>query len=325
MRFVARTLLALALVTSATPAFAQDVDEATKKQARDMAIEGQSAVDKGDFVRAEELFSRASQLYPKAPTLVLYLARAQVKQEKYAAAVENFERIVREWGEEKGLSVPFREAVDLAKAEVVVARQHIATVTIHVEGAKNPNVLLDGQKIPVAALGFKRSIDAGNHSIKVTADGMKPAERAFAIKSGEALEQTIVLESDGAAPSVAVAPTQPTPSVSAKSEPNRTPAYIAFGVGAAGLGVGAITGLMAMGKHSDLEKACPNKTCSADKASDVDSYTSLGTISTVGFIVGGVGIAAGAVFLFMPKKETGKAASVLPYVGPDGFGAVGKF
>ena len=87
---------------------------------------------------------------------------------------------------------------------------------------------------------------------------------------------------------------------------------------------------MAMGKHSDLQDKCPNGKCSSDVQSDVDSYHSLGTISTIGFIAGGVLAAGGAVLFFTaPSSKSAPAqtgsAFISPYIGPGSVGAVGRF
>ena len=129
---------------------------------------------------------------------------------------------------------------------------------------------------------------------------------------------------------------QPPPATHSGGSPNRTYALVAFGVGGAGLIVGAITGFIAMGKHSDLEGKCPDGKCPADTQSDVDSYKSMGTISTIGFIVGGIGAAAGAVLWFTAPKETAakaanfatvktKGVTMTPYVGGTEAGITGRF
>jgi hypothetical protein len=107
----------------------------------------------------------------------------------------------------------------------------------------------------------------------------------------------------------------------------RTIGLVAMGVGGAGLAVGAITGFMALGKHSDLQDKCPNGKCPADVSSDVDSYHSLGTISTIGFIAGGVLAAGGAVLFFTaPKSAPAQTGGfIAPFVGPGSIGAVGRF
>src|SRR5262249_24059762 len=105
---------------------------------------------------------------------------------------------------------------------------------------------------------------------------------------------------------------------------NKTFALIAYGVGGAGLVFGAVTGLIAMGKHNDLSNNCKNGTCGTDQQSNVDGYHTMGTLPTVGFIIAGVGSAAGTVLLRTAPKES-TTAFVSPYVGPGTVGATGRF
>jgi hypothetical protein len=79
--------------------------------------------------------------------------------------------------------------------------------------------------------------------------------------------------------------------------PSRAPAYIAYGLGAAGLGVGIGFGLSAMSDKNDLDDACVNKVCPPDEQDKLDSAKLKGTISTIGFAVGGVGIALGTILI----------------------------
>jgi hypothetical protein len=100
----------------------------------------------------------------------------------------------------------------------------------------------------------------------------------------------------------------------------RTLAFVAFGVGGAGLAAGAITGAIALGKKNDLHAACPNYPgCpeqNATRAGDLSSSAStFATVSTVSFIAGGVFVAAGAVLLLLQPK---RAASPLARVGASG-------
>jgi hypothetical protein len=108
----------------------------------------------------------------------------------------------------------------------------------------------------------------------------------------------------------------------------RTYSYVALGVGAAGLVVGGITGGIAVGQHGTLKDECPNGVCRSTNAkADLDSFHSMTTISTVGFIVGGVGIATGAVLFFMSPSSSSSTKSgwIAPTIGPGSIGAVGVF
>jgi hypothetical protein len=127
------------------------------------------------------------------------------------------------------------------------------------------------------------------------------------------------------------APEQPAAS---SSFPGFLP-WTALGVGGAGLVLGTVAGVVAMGKHSDLEKVCGGGVCPSGQQNNVDSYHAMGTLSTIGFVVGGVGVAAGVVlFLVKPSAPqvspmspaTGSSPlSVTPVVGLGSVGAVGTF
>jgi hypothetical protein len=84
-----------------------------------------------------------------------------------------------------------------------------------------------------------------------------------------------------------------------------------------------VTGVLAIGKHSDLAKSC-NGGCGPGQQGELDSYHTLGLLSTIGFIVAGAGAAAGITLLVVqPKAESVPAASFV--VGPGSIGAIGRF
>ena len=102
-----------------------------------------------------------------------------------------------------------------------------------------------------------------------------------------------------------------------------------MGAGVVGLGVGAVTGILAIGKHSTLSNECTNGTCGAGAQNDLDSYHSMGTISTIGFVAGGV-LAAGGLVIFLTAPHAASSAPttglrLTPFVGPGSVGAVGTF
>jgi hypothetical protein len=85
-----------------------------------------------------------------------------------------------------------------------------------------------------------------------------------------------------------------------------------------------VAGIIALGKHSDLSKSCGGGSCGPSQQGELDSYHSVGLVSTIGFIVAGVGAAAGVTLLLVqPKGDSAPAASLV--VGPGSLGAVGRF
>jgi hypothetical protein len=330
-------VLALLAVLVPAPALAQsDSDRAT---ARQLGQDGEAALGTTDWKRAEDDFRRADALY-HAPTLSLGLARAQAAQGKFVEAWENYHRVVIE---NVTSSPAFAKALADAQREIGAIEGRRSRVTVTVTGAEAPKVTIDDVPIRAEALGVERFIDPGSHTFKAAADGYQPSAQSLAIAEGGSQTVTLALQKDSGAPaSLLVEPAAPVPGAAAaapypagetvsparEASSARTWGWIAIGVGGAGLVEGIITGLLAVGKHSDLAKDCANGICPSTENSELSSYHTMGTLSTVGFIVGGVGLAGGTVLLLTAPKSRATLAtgfSVTPYLGLGGAGATGTF
>jgi hypothetical protein len=90
----------------------------------------------------------------------------------------------------------------------------------------------------------------------------------------------------------------------------------ALGVGGIGIITGTVLGVMAMNDRSTLSgRGCnlDQNTCPPERSDDVDSYNRRLTISSVGFIGGGILAGAGAVLLLTaPKAEQSFAIRIQP-------------
>jgi hypothetical protein len=121
-----------------------------------------------------------------------------------------------------------------------------------------------------------------------------------------------------AAPALAVVPVESPP----RSMSTATKVAIAsFAVGGAGLITGSVVGIVVLSRHSSIERGCNGAACPSGDNGEVTSYRGLAYLSTVAFIVGGVGVAAGVTLLFAAPKGTPVSA----YVGPTSAGVVGTF
>lgn len=348
--FVA-TFAGFAMAPSA--ASAQDASASDIAQARQLGQQAQAAYDAGNYAESEKLWAAAAKLYGQAPTLTLGLARTQVKLGKLVGAQESYNKIIREWSANPSPAPAFKDALEAAKSEVGPVSAKIASVTVTVEGPSSPQVTLDGQPVNSAALGLKRPVDPGTHTVKATAEGYKPAETSFSVAEGGSADAKLRMEkaagaaavaavpAAGASPATGPATNDPGADTSARDGSSRkTLALVAFGVGGAGLVVGAITGIVAAGKASDLEERCPGGTCPPSEQDNVDSYKTMGAISTVGFVVAGVGGVAGLVLLLTAPKhaasagsaryatvpvKTERAVSLAPYFGGTSAGITGRF
>lgn len=95
-------------------------------------------------------------------------------------------------------------------------------------------------------------------------------------------------------------------------------ALIAGGAGIIGLGVGAVSGGKTFSSWSSAKSECATA-CGAGSQAQQDASTAstLATVSDVGFIAGGVLVAATAVLWFTAPSEH---VQVTPTAGPQGAG-----
>ena len=342
---------ALVLAFSAT-ALAQTDDE--KNTARDLGMQGQQALDRGDARTAEDRFHRAVEIFdvakaPVPPTLLLGYARGAAKAGHYIRAEEAYNRIIRA-GLPPGAPAPFVKALEDAKSEITAMSAHIAHVTINVGGCDNPNVTLDGQPLPSVVLGIRKPVDPGTHEVKASAQGCKAASASFTVGDGKETSTTVTLEKETATTPTTptttptASPSTPTTTTTVTTAPPTTPppgaegggggsglkiaGFVVLGLGGAGLIAGAVTGGIALGKHGDLAKICGagGNSCPSSAQSTIDTYNTMGTVSTVSFIVAGVALAAGlTMVLLAPSSKKSNAAFIQPYVGLGSVGAFGQF
>jgi hypothetical protein len=322
--------LALALWATAAWAEPSPSDRAT---ARVLAEEAGEALDQKSYEIAADKFGRADALV-HAPTLLLGLARAQVGLHKLVEAQENYQRIVRE-GIAPGAPPAFAKAMQDAQRELKAIAPKLAWVTVTLKEPGAGVVTVDGIELPKAAMGVKRAFNPGAHVFKAAADGYNPGATSIEVKEGETMAVSLVLEPLPASASAALtAPAvlpgdsgQPVASADA-SEPasagasrQRMFGWIGLGVGAAGLVVGGVTGLVAMGRHSTLESECPTGKCHPPSGQDtINDFRSMAAVSTVGFIVGGLAAAGGAALLLTAPHPT-QTGRVEPYIGLTSVGA----
>jgi hypothetical protein len=299
--------LAIALVAPA--AVAQDQPQAENvAAARALGMQGIQLADSGDCKGAIEKLSRAESLY-HAPSILGRLGECQVLVGQIVLGTENLNRVVRE---ELAANAPkaFRDAKERAKGVLNTALPKIARLTVKIEPSDaKAQVTVAGAVIPPALLGVERPTDPGTHEIVVSAPGYLEQRSTVTLAEGGTQEVSLKLEKDPSAvatapppapppPVVTAAPTQPPVDTTPKK--NNTLAYVALGVGGAGLVVGGITGFLALGKKGDL-KGCVDTGsgtgCPSSQKDTLDSAKTMATVSTVGFAVGFVGVGVGVVLL----------------------------
>lgn len=193
-------------------------------------------------------------------------------------------------------------------------------------------VTVDGQPVIVSA-GAAIEVDPGEHTFAFAeGDGVATEERRLVLVEGvKGRRETVVLRDRAVGlptgEKAQTASAAPMPMSVEHPAPGPPPlAWVAFGAGGVGLVVGVIAGLVADGKHSTLSGECNDSagTCAPQYAGDLDSFHALRTASTVGYVVGALGVAGGVtLWLTAPRARSATTASI--WVGPATAGIAGRF
>jgi hypothetical protein len=156
-------------------------------------------------------------------------------------------------------------------------------------------------------------MDPGKHVIEANAPGKQKWYRTVELNDSSREAQVLVpgLNAVGDTPSTA----QPVPEAttgSSSGSGQRTAALVAGAVGVVGVAVGTVYGLQATSKWDDAKGGCTDYPydCSRTAMDDRDKAKSFATLSTVGFVVGAAGLAAGAVLWFTAGSNSEKQANV---------------
>lgn len=110
-------------------------------------------------------------------------------------------------------------------------------------------------------------------------------------------------------------------------------AYVAVGVGVVGVAVGTVFLFQSNNSVDKANELCslPGGSCPQARKNEIDSLDedarSQRSLSTVGFVVGGVGLAAGAILFGVTggKKKTASTKTIQPWVGLGSAGMSGRF
>lgn len=336
---------ALSLVALATPlASAAGADPATataaqKKEAMDHFSAGKQAIEAKNYEKAvTEL--RASLDVVDSPNARLELARALRDSGKLADAWAEYERVVQDATKLAAKEERYAKTADAATTERTDVEAKLAFVIVTVAHAPADAVLKVGGKT-VPSDQWVEPIVAPPGAVDVVvsdASGKELARQTVMAAVGQKLP--VDLDAQPAAPAAPPAPkeiaaedkpdngpppadTAPPPSSSGRA--NLRPwAYVAGGVGVAGLAAFTVFGLMSNSAYSDLQNSCPNNVCPQSKASERDSGKTDQLIANIGLGVGIVGVAAGATLFVLSLGGRSAPAATGLVVGPTFVGLRGS-
>jgi hypothetical protein len=318
----------------AVPAAAQQDDDATRSAARALGTSGVDAYQDGHYDKASDELEKAYSLLP-VPSLALWSGRALVKRGLWVEAAQRFQ-------EAASLQVPAgdaivqRKAMDEARSELATLRPRIPTLELKLVGAQpeEVQVTVDGQEVASSLLGSPRLVNPGKHQITAT----RGADHAVADEAAaEGQHRVVELRFSSGASATIVGATREkaaeSPSAAGSGSDRVSPSHsntqktlgiVALAAGGAGLVLGGVTGVLAINKKAELDDTgqCEGG-CPVSLQSDVDALHRFRTISTIGFVAGGVLAATGVVLWATAPSPSGAEAHAM--LTPGGVALGGKF
>ena len=285
-------------------------DEAEKK-----FNEGIKQMDDGHYDVGCPMLADSYRLEP-LPGALFTLAECESKWGKMATALGHYEQYLAIFKK----MTPAQQGKQGSRSKVAASQidalaSEVPEISLGVP-AGDFVVKRDNVVVPPDQLGKAVRLDPGEHVFVVETSDGRSKETKIRVAVGEKRKLELQApdkkdDDNGGSTGTTVVSTPYAPK---KSGGSLVPVAISVGVvGLAGVAVGAITGVMALGDKSTADKECPNLMCTGAGKSAVDDGRTMGIVSTVGFIAGGVCLAASVLLFAMSPKQEKKTG----LIGPD--------
>jgi hypothetical protein len=325
---IGRALVALLLVVSFTAsvlAAGAPINEATddqKKLAQLAFLEGRVAFDARRFVDALRHFRKSHDIVA-SPNSRLLIANTLMELRRPTDAYGELLLAVEEADAAAAADERYKEAAEIARADLADMRQKIGLLTVNVSGADDAAKLsVAGKDVPRERWGQALTVEPGNVAV--------------VLKGAAGNEVQEVSVDAGGDVSVSIAPPTkdeppPPPPVEEESffelgtSTQHILAYAAAGLGAAGLVVGGVMGGLALSTRDDLVAQCGEAPC-PQRTDDIDKGEGFQLGANISFIAGGALLATGVVLFFTaPSDEDDDEAAVSVSLGPGHINLRGRF
>jgi hypothetical protein len=269
---------------------------------------------------------RESYRLEAIPGTLFALAECDAKAGRIATAVARYQDylglVSRMPADQKARH---RDREKTARAQVADLQRRVPqmTVVLPPNAPKTVKVKRNGAELGEATLGVELPVDPGDYTLTTQIGNGPEREISVNVQPGDHKRVELELPKEREAPATSPQPPAPVSEpASTTSHHSRSLVYLSGGIGAAGILVGSVTGLMSMSKKKTVDDNCVGTVCTPDGKSAADSGKSLASISTIGFGVGLVGIATATILLLTePKTEAPPAAArskVVPVIASQG-------
>jgi hypothetical protein len=287
-------------VGAASPATSAAGEEASNHFKRGLQL-----FDEADYTLALVEFERAYQLAPNYRALY-NIALVDMQLGRYADAARTLDQYLRDGG--TAIAASRRAEVDKTLGELKF-RTATIEISLNVPGAE---VMLDGKPIDPARLRGPTVIDAGEHTLRATAQGYSSSDRTVTLAGGDRAAVRLEL----------IAFAQPRASIEAPTHARGVfwPGFVATGALAAGAIVSGVVMLDWRSHLSQLLNTPGSSVSQRDSAAN-----SANTAGLTADILTGLAVVAGSVSIYITlgSDHSSKAPSVA--VGPQRIVLFGSF
>jgi hypothetical protein len=276
---------------------------------------GDERIEHGQTEEALRLYLGAHEIM-HVPTTGIEVARTYARLGKLVEARDAALEVLRipVAPEERD---PFRVARRAAEELARKLAREIPELMVQIappEAAGSATLRIDGRSIPRAAASLPHALDPADHVVEVAARGFKVAERRVALAIGEHKSVLITLEAtpqrgaavgrraEGRAPAT-IPPDRPKPMDRGRLH---WPFWVGIDLGAAGLAVGAVAGIVSLNRYDSAKRHCTGNHCTPEAKPDRDASLVAANVSNVGFGLGAVGIVLAVTSWLVagePRKE----------------------
>jgi hypothetical protein len=296
------------------------------------------------FVRGKDLFGRkkfedalaefrASIEIVDSPNTRLQISRALRAMARYVAAYAELGRTLVAAKELSVQDSRYQRAYEAAVQERTELQPLLGFVTLTIQNPSDgTRVLVGPEEIrraqwtePVPVYGGRAEVDVetpGHGPVKSTVVVAPGATAALAVDAQSGTPDAVAVQAPPPPPPAAPPPASPSPSRDLHAL--RPWAYVAGGVGVAGLATFAIFGAVAGSTYGDLQSACGGGVCPASKSGEIASGRTQQTVANVGLALGLVGAAAGGVLFYLSIPTKTEPPPVALVVGPTWLGLRGS-
>jgi len=257
-----------------------------------------------------------------SPNSHLMVARELVELGRLEEAWAEYEKTVAEAEAAAQKDPKYADTASGAKNEQNDLKGKLAFLKLTVSGGgPGSRVTVRGKEVPPSDWGKPVPVMPGSVRVELVASDGK--ETVQEVNAAAGSETPVTLSPSAGSPATGAAPAEGgqgsakfEASTSGKGPGMRTWAYIAGGVGVAGLATFGIFGAMNNAKHSKLQDACKDGVCPSNMEDEKDTGKTYQTIANVGLVVGVVGLGTGTVLYLMSGKKTEKTATAPKRRGP---------